>query len=291
MAGGLTDTLAHLGSRGSGAGTHHPWDGSTDDTRIDYVLAGPGWDVLGARVDHTRPGGRLPSDHWPVVADVALRPGVDSAIWTSLIRRLATGDRPAAARLLDETVGAGFWGFCDGCGRPLDRGAARRRPRRHRRRGAGAGLRGGRGARVRPAAGRRGAEAVPGSSLLHVRALAVAPETRRAGIARRLLSRVEEQAAEAGAAAAYLFAWLPAGQPEPAAVPFYLAVGYVPRPDIPDFYAAGSVASGAECPFCGAPPCRCAARPYVRAARGGTRRGLNPWSECLSGSSQNADTL
>jgi endonuclease/exonuclease/phosphatase family metal-dependent hydrolase len=74
VAGGLTDTLAHLGPRGSGAGTHHPWNGSSDDTRIDYVLAGPRWEVLGARVDHTRPGGRLPSDHWPVVADVALRP-------------------------------------------------------------------------------------------------------------------------------------------------------------------------------------------------------------------------
>ena len=182
-----------------------------------------------------------------------------------LIRRLATGDRPAAARLLDQTVGAGFWGFCEGAG-DLSTVALR-----------GDDLAGIVVAELEPASGEdaelafgpaagaaRGAEAVPGSSLLHVRALAVAPETRRAGIARRLLSRVEEQAAEAGAAAAYLFAWLPAGQPEPAAVPFYLAVGYVPRPDIPDFYAAGSVASGAECPFCGAPPCRCAARPYVR---------------------------
>ncbi len=75
VAGGLTDTLARLGPGGAGAGTHHPWDGSTDGTRIDYVLAGPGWEVLGARIDHARPGGRLPSDHWPVVADVALRLG------------------------------------------------------------------------------------------------------------------------------------------------------------------------------------------------------------------------
>ena len=113
----------------------------------------------------------------------------------------------------------------------------------------------------------RQAPGVPGSCSTCA-LVAVAPETRRAGIARRLLSRVEEQAAEAGAAAAYLFAWLPAGQPEPAAVPFYLAAGYVPRPDIPDFYAAGSVASGAECPYCGAPPCRCAARPYVKSSAG-----------------------
>ena len=74
VAGGLSDTLAGLGERGPQAATHHQWDGSTDGTRIDYVLAGARWDVLGARIDHARPGGRLPSDHWPVVADVVLRP-------------------------------------------------------------------------------------------------------------------------------------------------------------------------------------------------------------------------
>ncbi len=74
VAGGLRDTLAHLGARGPQAATHHPWDGSTDGTRIDYVLVDDGWDVLDARIDHARPGGRLPSDHWPVVAEVALRP-------------------------------------------------------------------------------------------------------------------------------------------------------------------------------------------------------------------------
>jgi len=74
VAGGLRDTLAHLGERGPQAGTHHPWDGSTDGTRIDYVLVDRRWDVLAARIDHARPGGRLPSDHWPVVAAIALRP-------------------------------------------------------------------------------------------------------------------------------------------------------------------------------------------------------------------------
>jgi endonuclease/exonuclease/phosphatase family metal-dependent hydrolase len=73
VAGGLRDPLAHLGERGPQAATHHPWDGSTDGTRIDFVLADARWDVLGARIDHTRPGGRLPSDHWPVIADVVLR--------------------------------------------------------------------------------------------------------------------------------------------------------------------------------------------------------------------------
>jgi len=74
VAGGLRDTLAHLGARGPQAATHHHWDGSTDGTRIDYVLVDQHWDVSDARIDHTRPGGRLPSDHWPVLAKVALRP-------------------------------------------------------------------------------------------------------------------------------------------------------------------------------------------------------------------------
>jgi endonuclease/exonuclease/phosphatase family metal-dependent hydrolase len=73
VAGGLRDTLADLGERGPQAGTHHAWDGSTDGTRIDYVLADDRWEVLGARIDHLRPGGRLPSDHWPVVANVVLK--------------------------------------------------------------------------------------------------------------------------------------------------------------------------------------------------------------------------
>src|SRR5690606_1273431 len=75
LAGGLRDTLAYLGPRGPGAATHHAWDGSTWGTRIDHVLVDDRWDVLRAHIDHSRPGGRLPSDHWPVVADVILRDG------------------------------------------------------------------------------------------------------------------------------------------------------------------------------------------------------------------------
>ena len=74
VAGGLHDTLAELGERGPQAATHHPWDGTTAGTRIDYVFADDRWLILDARIDHSRPRGRLPSDHWPVVAEVALRP-------------------------------------------------------------------------------------------------------------------------------------------------------------------------------------------------------------------------
>jgi endonuclease/exonuclease/phosphatase family metal-dependent hydrolase len=76
VAGGLRDTLAHLGERGPGAGTHHHWDGATDGTRIDYVLVSPEWEVLHAEIAHQLPPeGRsgLPSDHWPVVATLRLK--------------------------------------------------------------------------------------------------------------------------------------------------------------------------------------------------------------------------
>jgi len=175
------------------------------------------------------------------------------------IRRLGPGDRPAAARLLDDTVGAGFWGFCRGDG---DLSAVATCP---------GGLAGVVVAALEPA-GEEDARLVfgpaggvsAGRPVLHVRAVAVVPDARRAGLGRLLLTQVEREAAGRGAPAAFLFAWLPAGRPEPPAVRLYEAAGYVAAPDIPDFYAAGSVAGGALCPYCEAPPCRCAARPYVK---------------------------
>jgi len=190
----------------------------------------------------------------------------------ALIRPLEAHDRAAAARVLDEAVGAGFWGF-GGSGDELAFVAV-----------ADADVAGVILCRLEPAGdpdavvalaatGGAGASALPaapeaGELVLHVRAVAVAPAARRVGLARRLLARAEEEALARGARAAYLFAWLPAGRPEPAAVAFYLSAGYVPGRDLEDFYAAGSVAASAECPYCGAPPCRCAARPFARALGG-----------------------
>ncbi len=91
VAAGLRDTLAELGERGPLAATHHPWDGSTAGTRIDYVLTDGHWDVLEAYIDHTRPNGRLPSDHWPVVAEVGMR--------TARARRETDGAGRAGASL------------------------------------------------------------------------------------------------------------------------------------------------------------------------------------------------
>ena len=53
-------------------GTEHAFTGAHDRTRIDYVLTGPGVQATAARIDHDRPRGRLPSDHWPVVADLVV---------------------------------------------------------------------------------------------------------------------------------------------------------------------------------------------------------------------------
>lgn len=47
-------------------GTSHDFTGRTDGRRIDHILASPHWTIEEAVVVHDRPGGRLPSDHWPV---------------------------------------------------------------------------------------------------------------------------------------------------------------------------------------------------------------------------------
>lgn len=53
-------------------GTVHGFTGAEDGRRIDHVLAGPHWTFTDAEVVRTRPGGRLPSDHWPVRATLRL---------------------------------------------------------------------------------------------------------------------------------------------------------------------------------------------------------------------------
>jgi endonuclease/exonuclease/phosphatase family metal-dependent hydrolase/membrane-associated phospholipid phosphatase len=55
-------------------GTAHQFTGRIDGRRIDHVLVGSGWSVRSSAVPTHRPGRTLPSDHWPVVADVELLP-------------------------------------------------------------------------------------------------------------------------------------------------------------------------------------------------------------------------
>jgi GNAT superfamily N-acetyltransferase len=176
-----------------------------------------------------------------------------------VIRPLLDADRSAVARLLDDAVGAGFWQFADGAG-ALSFVAVNE-----------AGVAGviitclepDDDPDVRMALGSP-SPAAAGELVLHVRQLAVAPAARRTGLASRLLARAETEAGALGAGASFAFGWLPFGRPEPDAVPFYEAAGYAARPDITDFYAQDSLTTGALCPYCGEPPCRCAVRPFVK---------------------------
>ena len=178
-----------------------------------------------------------------------------------MLRPLLDTDRPAAAALLDDAVGAGFWRFAEGAG-AISLVAV-----------TGQGVAGIVIACLEPGddpdaraalAGSTAAPSEAGGPVLHIRQLAVAREARRAGLASRLLAHAETEALALGAEVAFAFGWLPAGRPEPDAVPFYAAAGYTAGPDIADFYAESSVATGAVCPFCGDPPCHCAVRPFVK---------------------------
>ena len=182
-----------------------------------------------------------------------------------MIRPLRPTDRPAAARLLDDLVGPGFWDFADADaelsfvavtgGRVAAVLLARLAP-------AG-------DADARLALRSMTSQVAPGGELaLHVRELAVSPHARRGGLASHLLARAEAEAGALGARTAFAFGWLPAGRPEPDAVPFYESAGYAPGADIAGFFAPGSIESGARCPYCGEPPCRCAVRPFVKRLTG-----------------------
>jgi len=77
LATGLRDALAHLPTRGAGAATAHAFSGRQDGDRIDHVLVSSGWAVLEAAIVRTMPGGKLPSDHWPVMARLRRCDGSD----------------------------------------------------------------------------------------------------------------------------------------------------------------------------------------------------------------------
>jgi GNAT superfamily N-acetyltransferase len=187
---------------------------------------------------------------------------------TVTIRPLTNADHRAVTRLLDDAVGAGFWSLesfdeglsyvahdgADVIGVVLARLAAAD--------GETAADAGAPGLAAVASGGDDGAD--DGGAVLHIRELAVVASHRRDGVATRLLRRVERDGRARGASLALVYAWLPAGKSDPESVPFYGANGYAARRDIPDFYGPSSVRQGAVCPYCGDPPCRCAARVLVR---------------------------
>lgn len=70
LARGLTSVLDD-----SATGTFHAFRGGSDGARIDHLLVNAGWSVERGWIDTSRPGGVIPSDHWPVVADLRLASG------------------------------------------------------------------------------------------------------------------------------------------------------------------------------------------------------------------------
>lgn len=55
------------------AGTFHRFTGARGMGRIDYIFAGPEWEVKQASILHPEKNGKFPSDHWPVRATLALK--------------------------------------------------------------------------------------------------------------------------------------------------------------------------------------------------------------------------
>ena len=54
------------------AGTFHAFGGAADGPRIDHVLVSSRWRIERAEIELNRPGGMIPSDHWPVLAELTL---------------------------------------------------------------------------------------------------------------------------------------------------------------------------------------------------------------------------
>lgn len=67
----LADTYRVLYPKGA-AGTFNGWGKDTSEKKIDYILAAapPATEVLAATIDRTMPGGRFPSDHYPLTVRV-----------------------------------------------------------------------------------------------------------------------------------------------------------------------------------------------------------------------------
>jgi ribosomal protein S18 acetylase RimI-like enzyme len=97
-----------------------------------------------------------------------------------------------------------------------------------------------------------------------ISAIAVDEGARRRGVASQLLDAGLRALAARGIAACYAFAWTSARSGCHAGGVFARR-GFAPVRRFEDAYAQFSVRNDCRCPFCGRPPCRCAAWLYVRA--------------------------
>lgn len=66
----LRNTFSH--SADEEVGTYHAFAGRRDGEKIDAILVSPNWGFMGGRIVRTSDGDRYPSDHFPVVAELAL---------------------------------------------------------------------------------------------------------------------------------------------------------------------------------------------------------------------------
>jgi len=53
-------------------GTFHAWTGTRSRERIDWILCTQHFKVINCQIDYSNGGGKWPSDHFPLIADMAL---------------------------------------------------------------------------------------------------------------------------------------------------------------------------------------------------------------------------
>lgn len=70
---GMFDTFRAVHPDAVDVGTFNGFEGTVTGEKIDAVLASEHWAILASRIVHTSDQGRYPSDHFPVLATLALR--------------------------------------------------------------------------------------------------------------------------------------------------------------------------------------------------------------------------
>lgn len=75
-AAGFRDVLEEGKAQGpeGSEGTFHGFTGQAPPGRIDYILCDAAWRVASASIERRPAGGRFPSDHFPICADLMLDP-------------------------------------------------------------------------------------------------------------------------------------------------------------------------------------------------------------------------
>jgi endonuclease/exonuclease/phosphatase family metal-dependent hydrolase len=72
---GLRDTFREIHPQTRDVQTVHHYVDLSGESKIDYVMCDRRWEVLDADIIREPAAGRLPSDHYPVVAELRPRPG------------------------------------------------------------------------------------------------------------------------------------------------------------------------------------------------------------------------